>query len=113
MTDIDVDEKEVFVEEFKVRALMEVDVENLAVTAPVATEVQDDTLMLEAGLLKSCSDVSFGVGLCGVKMLLDRGRRGYRLARGGCCRSCGSRRCSGNNCGLSACALAAEDRNGG
>ena len=45
--DVDVDEEEVLVEEFEVGALVEVDVEDLAVAAPVAAEVEDDSLVLE------------------------------------------------------------------
>jgi hypothetical protein len=59
---------------------MEVDVENLAVAAPVAAEVKDDTLVFEAGLFESGSDIGFWVGLRGVEMLLDRRRRGDGLA---------------------------------
>ena len=52
VADIDVDEEEVLVEELEVRGLVEVDVEDLAVAAPVAAEVEDDPLVFEAGLLE-------------------------------------------------------------
>ena len=54
--------------------MVEVDVEDLAVAAPVAAEVEDDALVLEAGLLEGGGDVGFGIGVCGVEMLFDRGR---------------------------------------
>ena len=76
LADVYVDEDEVLVEELEVGALVEVDVEYLAVAAPVAAEVEDDTFVLEAGLLEGGGDVGFGVGLCGVEVLLDRWRRG-------------------------------------
>jgi hypothetical protein len=69
--DVDVDQEEVLVEEFEVWALMEVDVENLAVTAPVAAEVEDDSLVLEAGLFESRGDFGFGIGIGGVEMFFD------------------------------------------
>ena len=81
--DVDVDEEEVLVEEFQVWALVEVDVEDLAVAAPVAAEVEDDPLVLEAGLFESGGDFGFGIGLGGVEMFFDcRWRRDW-LARGG------------------------------
>jgi hypothetical protein len=80
--DVDVDEEEVLVEEFQVWALMEVNVEDLAIAAPVAAEVEDDSLVLEAGLFESGGDFGFRVGLGGVEMFFDcRGRRD-RLAWG-------------------------------
>ena len=76
--DVDVDEEEVLVEEFQVWALMKVDVENLAIAAPVAAEVEDDSLVFEAGLFESGGDFGFGVGFGGVEMFFDcRGRRDW------------------------------------
>jgi hypothetical protein len=66
VSDVYVDEEKVFVEEFQVGALVEVNVEDLAVTAPVATKVENDTLVLESSLLESGSYVGFGIGLRGV-----------------------------------------------
>jgi hypothetical protein len=80
---VDVHQQEVLVEEFQVGALMEVDVENLAVTAPIAAEVEDDSLVLQAGLFESGGDFGFGVGFCGVEVFLYCGHRGYGLAYGG------------------------------
>src|SRR5882757_1532993 len=78
---------------------MKVDVENLAVAAPVAAEVEDDSLVLEAGLFESRGDFPFRVGFGGVEMLLYRRHRGDRLA------------CGGWRCRL--VALATEDCSGG
>jgi hypothetical protein len=76
--DVDVDEEEVLVEEFQVWALVEVDVEDLAVAAPVAAEVEDDSFVLEAGLFESRGDFGFRVGLGGVEVLFGcRGRRDW------------------------------------
>jgi len=63
---VDVDEHEVLLEEVDVGLLMEVDVEDLAVAAPVAAEVEDDALVFEVSLLKGSGDVGFGVGVGGV-----------------------------------------------
>ena len=49
LADVYVDEDKVICEQIGVGLLMEVDVEDLAVAAPVATEVEDDALMLLAG----------------------------------------------------------------
>jgi len=80
--DVDVDEEEVLVEEFQVWALMKVDVENLAIAAPVAAEVEDDSLVLEAGLFESRGDFGFRVGFGGVEMFFYCGGRGDWLAWG-------------------------------
>jgi hypothetical protein len=77
---VDVDQEEVLVEEFQVGALVEVNVENLAVTAPVAAEIEDDSLVLEAGLFESGGDFGFGIGFGGIEMFLHCGHWGYRLA---------------------------------
>jgi hypothetical protein len=42
--------------------LVEVDVEDLAVAAPVAAEVEDDALILATGLLEGVGDIDLGVG---------------------------------------------------
>jgi hypothetical protein len=65
VSDVDVDEEEVLVEEFHIGVLVKINVEDLAVTAPVTTEVEDDTFVFEAGLLESGSYVGFGIGLRG------------------------------------------------
>src|ERR1700748_2100408 len=44
VADIDVDKDEILFKKLSVRRLVEVDVENLAVAAPVAAEVEDDAL---------------------------------------------------------------------
>ena len=71
VTDVDVDEDEVFGEEFGVGALVIVDVEELAVAAPVAAEVEEDALVFAAGLGESGGDVGGGVGGLGVEVLVD------------------------------------------
>jgi hypothetical protein len=80
VADVDVNEEKVLVEEFKVWTLMEIDLKNLAVAAPVATKGEDDPLVFEAGLLDCCIDVGLRISLCGVEMLVDRGRRCYQRA---------------------------------
>ncbi len=52
---------------------MHVDVEDLAVAAPVTAEVEDDALVLGPRLLEGGGDVGFGIGGLGVEMLLDEG----------------------------------------
>ena len=84
MADVDVDEDEVFFEEFSVWALVHVDVEDLTVAAPVAAEVEDDTLMLAASAGEGCGDVGIGVGGRGVEVLVGFGddlRGGLRQRR--------------------------------
>jgi hypothetical protein len=76
------DNDKVFVEEFEVGTLVEVDVEDLAVATPVAAEIEDDAFVFEAGLFEGSGDVAFGIGLCGVEMLLDGGHWRHGLACG-------------------------------
>ena len=79
------DEEEVLFEEFQVGALVEVDVEDLAVAAPVAAEVQDDALVLAAGLGEGGGDVGGRIGGLGVEVLvdlIDDLRGGWRRRRG-------------------------------
>ena len=61
---------------------MKVDVEDLAVAAPVAAEVEDDSFVFEAGLFEGRGDFGFGVGLGGVEMFFDCRRRRDGLAWG-------------------------------
>ena len=49
LADVDVNQNKVFVEEFSVGTLMVVDVENLTITAPVATEVEQNSLVFATG----------------------------------------------------------------
>ena len=71
VADVDVHEDVVVVEEVEIRSLMEVDIEDLAVAAPVAAEVEEDALVFCAGLLQGCGNFSVGVGLRRVEMLFD------------------------------------------
>jgi hypothetical protein len=71
VADIDVDKDKILFQKIRVGGLMEVDVENLAVAAPVAAEVEDDTFVFDAGLLESGGDIGLGVRLCGVEMFFD------------------------------------------
>ena len=73
VTDVNVDDDEVLREELGVGALVHVDVEDLAITTPVAAEVEDDALMFGTGLLEGSDDVGGGIGSLGVEMLLDEG----------------------------------------
>ena len=68
VTDVDVDEDEVFGEEFCVGALVVVDVEDLAVATPVAAEVEEDTFVLAPCPGDSDRDVSCSVGGLGVEV---------------------------------------------
>jgi hypothetical protein len=105
VADIDVDHDEVLFEEVEVRLLVEVDVEDLAVAAPVATEVEDDALVFVASLLEGCGDVGCGVRVGDVEVLLDGWRGSYGDALGRC-RWSGRR---GGCCGSWRSRLAAED----
>jgi hypothetical protein len=87
LADVDVDDDEVTVEELEVGRLMEVDVEDLAVAAPVSTEVEDDTLVLGAGLGEGGGDVGLGVSGGGIEVAIDEGERGLGGEREG--RDCG------------------------
>ena len=71
VTDVDVDEDEIFGEEFGVGALAVVDVEELAVAAPVAAKVEEDAFVLAASLGESGGNVGGGVGGLGVEILVD------------------------------------------
>ncbi len=71
MADVDVDEDKVFGEELGVGALVVVDVEDLAVAAPVAAEVEEDALVFAAGLGEGGGDVGGGVGGLGVEVFVD------------------------------------------
>ena len=62
VADVDVDEDEVLVEERRRWGLVEVDVEDLAVAAPVAAEVEDDALVLGFGLLEAGGYELFRIG---------------------------------------------------
>jgi hypothetical protein len=68
VADADVDEDEVLVEELGVGALMVVDVEDLAVAAPVAAEVEEDAFVLAGGAGDGDGDVGRGVGGVGVEV---------------------------------------------
>ena len=70
VADVDVDEDEVFGEDLGVGALVVVDVEELAVAAPVAAEVEEDALVFAAGLREGGGDVGVGVGGLGVEIFV-------------------------------------------
>ena len=64
---------------------MVVDVENLTITAPVATEVEQNSLVFATGTDESGGDVGVGVGGLGVEILVGLGddlRDGLRRRRG-------------------------------
>ena len=52
---------------------MEVDVEDLAVTAPVASEAEKDALVLGAGPVQRGGDVGLGIGDVGVEVRIRAG----------------------------------------
>ena len=68
VADVDVDEDEVLGEELGVGALVVVNVEELAVATPVASEVEEDAFVLAAGLGDGDGDVGCGVGALGVQV---------------------------------------------
>ena len=71
VTDVDVNDDEVLGEDLGVGALVIVDVEDLAVTAPVATEVEDDAFVFAAGADEGGGDVGGRVSGLGVEVLVD------------------------------------------
>jgi len=73
VADVDVDEDEMFREKFGIGTLVIIDVEDLAVAAPVAAKVEDDALVLATSLSKGGGDVGGGVGGFGVEILVDLG----------------------------------------
>ena len=79
--DIDIDLDEVFGEELGVGALVKVDVEDLAVAAPVASEVYEDTLVGAMGFGDAGFNIFVGVGDGGIEIFLDRWRHGHGDAR--------------------------------
>ena len=84
VTDVDVDDDKVFGEDLGVGTLVIVDVEDLAVSTPVAAEVQEDALVLATGADDGGSDVGGGVGGFGVEVLVDvRGGLSGRLRQRG------------------------------
>jgi hypothetical protein len=62
VADIDVDDEIVLIEKLRVSALMVVDVEDLAVAAPVTTEIEENTLVLAAGMNEGCGNIGTRVG---------------------------------------------------
>jgi len=78
--DVDVDLDEVFGEEIGVGFLVEVDVEDLAVAAPVAAEVYENAFVRAAGFRDSGVEIFCGVGDGGIEILLHRRRHGHRNA---------------------------------
>ena len=84
VTDVDVDDDEVFLEELGVGILVIVDIKDLAVAAPVAAEVKEDALVLAAGADESCGDIGVGVGGLGVKIFVRVGENLRGGLRSGC-----------------------------
>ena len=72
LADVHVDDDEVICKQVSVGLLIEVDVENLAVAAPVAAEVDDDAFILAAGLGDCGFDVGGGVRGGGVDVFGDK-----------------------------------------
>ena len=81
VADVDVDLDEVLRQKLGVRALMSVDVENLAIAAPVSTEVYEDAFVGAAGFGDAGFEVFFGVRNGGIEIFLDRRRHGHGDAR--------------------------------
>ena len=70
VADIDVDKNEVFVEELGVGTLVIVDIENLAVAAPVTPKIEQDPFVFGSGTSECCGDVGCGIGCLGVEVLI-------------------------------------------
>lgn len=72
LADVDVDEDEIGLQDGQVFRVVEVDVEDLAVAAPFAAEVEQDTLVGGRGGLESGGDVGFGVRGVGIDFAAGR-----------------------------------------
>ena len=66
MADVDVDQDEVGLEDGQVRGVVEVDVEHLAVAAPVAAKVEQDALVGGGGGLEGGGEVGLGLRRVGI-----------------------------------------------
>lgn len=62
VSDVDVDDDEVGFKEREVSGIMEVDIENLAVAAPIAAEVDKDALVGLSGGFEGGSEVGTSLG---------------------------------------------------
>jgi hypothetical protein len=78
VANVNVDQEKILFEEIQIRRLMQIDVEHLAVAAPVATKVEDDALMLKASLLEGSGDVGCGIGVGAIEVFFDSRRSGDR-----------------------------------
>ncbi len=63
---VDVHEDEIGFEDGAIDGIVEIDVEHVAVAAPVAAKIQQDTLMLYRGGLQGCCQFLPGLGRSGV-----------------------------------------------
>ena len=72
VADVDVDEYVVGVKQGQVPRIVEVEVEDLAVAAPVAAEVEDDAFVGLGGCLEGGGDVSLGLGRFGIDVVAGR-----------------------------------------
>ena len=72
MADVDVDEHKVGFENGQVRGVVEVNVEHLAIAAPVAAEVEQDALVGDRGGFEGGSKVGFGLRRVGIDFAAGR-----------------------------------------
>ena len=74
--DVDMDQYIVGFEKGQVLRVVEVDVKHLAVAAPFAAEVEDDSLVSLGGPLQSGSEIGLGLRGIGINVPAGRMRRG-------------------------------------
>lgn len=77
--DIDGDEHIIGFEQVTVGGIMKVDLQNLAISAPVATEIEQDALLFPGGLDQRGRDIGFALGAIRVN---DRPPGRFRSLRG-------------------------------
>ena len=68
--DVDVDNDVVGIEQGFVGGIVEVDIQNLAIAAPVTAEVEEDMLVGDRRGLESCGEVNLGPLRCGIDVVL-------------------------------------------
>src|SRR6185437_14283395 len=78
VADVDVDEDEVRLKDGDVAGVVEVDVEDVAVAAPVSAEVDDDALVGGGGSFEGGGELRAGQGGIGVDVATGRKRGSHR-----------------------------------
>ena len=78
VANVDVDEHEVRIEDWAILGVVEVDVEDMAVPAPVPAKVDEDALVRGRGCLQGCGEI----GLCLGRIRIDVAGGAQAGARG-------------------------------